>query len=343
MLIHELKNWFFLNRRALPWRDNPSPYEVWVSEVMLQQTQVSVVIPYFKKWMTLFPTITALAHASSQEVLKAWEGLGYYSRARNLHEGARALVKQSGGELPSTYEELRKVKGIGPYTVGAILSFAYREKRAAVDGNVFRVLSRYYGIMEPVDQVKVQNQIRDRCQELLPDKEPWILMEALIELGALVCQKKAKCLHCPLQSQCFAAQNGVQDRLPFKSSRVGVTHLKREVAVIVSEGALLIQKGEEGKVMADLYEFPYVELGGSIGSKLGLSLKVIEPLSEVTHSFTRFKAMLYPSLYWAQKKDVSGCIWVLFHELDHLPFSSGHRKILKKLKSHPLFSKEKLP
>ncbi|NRA90187.1 MAG: A/G-specific adenine glycosylase, partial [Simkaniaceae bacterium] len=143
MDVTAIRKWFFKNRRNLPWRENPSPYEVWVSEIMLQQTQVSVVVPYFERWMNIFPTIEKLAGAPLEKVIKAWEGLGYYSRARNLHEGAKYLMEENGGELPSSAAELEKVKGIGPYTVGAILSFAYKQKRAAVDGNVLRVLARY--------------------------------------------------------------------------------------------------------------------------------------------------------------------------------------------------------
>src|SRR3990167_4180187 len=146
---HEsLKRWFFINRRILPWRENPSPYEVWVSEVMLQQTRVSVVIPYFNRWMKHFPTISDLAKASIEAIIKVWEGLGYYSRARNLHEGAKYLLQFHAGELPDSPEHLKKVRGLGPYTIGAIRSFAFKQKAAAIDGNVLRVIARYFSIME---------------------------------------------------------------------------------------------------------------------------------------------------------------------------------------------------
>ncbi|MCB1110162.1 MAG: A/G-specific adenine glycosylase [Chlamydiia bacterium] len=337
METEALREWFFLNRRALPWRENPSPYEVWVSEVMLQQTQVSVVVPYFKRWMTLFPTIRALAEAPLEKVIKTWEGLGYYSRARNLHEGARYLTQTHGGELPSTYEDLKKVKGLGPYTIGAILSFAFKQREAAVDGNVLRVLSRFYGIHKPIDQGKVQKEIREKCQALLPKEEPWIIMEALIELGALVCQKRAKCDLCPVHKKCVAAQSGQAALLPLKERRAETIHLHRDVAVIISKNSLLIRKGVQGKVMADLAEFPYFDRGTSIEKALNLPLTPICPLPEVTHGFTRYKAFLYPHLYRSIEKEVKEYEWVPFEEIKQLPFSSGHRKVLEHFKCNCFF------
>ena len=333
MEIEALRGWFFLNHRSLPWRENPSPYEVWVSEVMLQQTQVSVVVPYFKRWVTLFPTIRALAEAPLEAVIKTWEGLGYYSRARNLHEGARYLSQAHGGALPSVYEDLKKVKGLGPYTIGAILSFAFKQREAAVDGNVLRVLSRFYGIQKPIDQGKVQKEIREKCQALLPEQEPWIIMEALIELGALVCQKRAKCDQCPLQKECVASQSAQTALLPLKGKREATIHLHRDVAVIASETSLLIRKGVQGKVMADLAEFPYFDRGTPIEKVLNLPLISICPLPEVLHSFTRYKAFLYPHLYRSFQQEVPGYQWILFEEIEKLSFSSGHRKILKHVNS----------
>ncbi|WP_194847593.1 A/G-specific adenine glycosylase [Candidatus Neptunochlamydia vexilliferae] len=331
-----LRQWFFLNRRPLPWRENPSPYEVWVSEVMLQQTQVSVVVPYFKRWMTLFPTISALAAAPLEKVIKAWEGLGYYSRARNLHEGARYLTEHHGGELPDTYEDLKNVKGLGPYTIGAILSFAFKQKAAAVDGNVFRVLARYFAIEEPIDKSFVQKEIRTLTAALLPDDEPWIIMEGLIELGALVCQKKAQCEICPLKMSCLGRCKAAL--LPIKSKREKTIHLHRTVAVIHTGQELLLRKGEAGKVMADLHEFPYFDRDVNIEEALGLSLKPQRALPEVTHGFTKYKAFLYPHLYLAARKEIEGHSWVPFQEVKEMPFSSGHRRILFLLRNNQLLN-----
>ncbi len=332
----ELRKWFFWARRPLPWRENPSPYEVWVSEVMLQQTQVGVVIPYFKRWMTLFPTIPALAAAPIEKVIKVWEGLGYYSRARNLHKGAEFLTKYYDGELPNSREALKKVKGLGPYTIGAILSFAFKNKAPAVDGNVLRVLSRFFAIKEPIDKSKTQKEIRELCYALLPEKEPWIIMEGLIELGALVCQKKAKCKECPLSKNCLGKSKA--DLLPVKSKGEKTIHLYRDVAIIYSGKELLLRKGGKGKVMADLWEFPYFERGVDIGEVLELSLISKGPLKEVSHSFTKYKAFLYPHLYQTERVEISDFKWISFDDVIKIPFSSGHRRILLSLRNNQLIS-----
>ena len=332
MDVEKLRDWFFKNRRSLPWRENPSPYEVWVSEVMLQQTQVSVVVPYFKRWMILFPTVEVLAKASLEQVIKAWEGLGYYSRARSLHEGARYLTENHEGEVPSSHEALKKVKGLGPYTIGAILSFAYKQRASAVDGNVFRVLSRYYGIEEPIDNGAVQKGIREKCQSLLPEREPWIVMEGLIELGAIVCKKKAVCDLCPVKEGCVAFKECKADRLPVRKKRGKTIHLHRDVAVIHAEGFILIRRGEKGKVMEDLAEFPYFSRGQAIEKALNLKLTMVQSLPKVTHGFTKYKAFLYPHLYSSEHQEIEGYQWVPFKKIPSLPFSSGHRQILNSLK-----------
>lgn len=331
-----LRKWFFSCRRPLPWRENPSPYEVWISEVMLQQTQVSVVIPYYNRWMKTFPTVEVLAKAPLEKVIKLWEGLGYYSRARNLHEGARYLLEAHGGELPDNYPALKKVKGLGPYTVGAILSFAYKQKVPAVDGNVLRVLSRYFNISDPIDQGITQKRIWALCETLLPEKEPWIIMEGLIELGALICQKKAKCTTCPLFDSCLGKSQA--DLLPVKAKRQKTIHLHRDVAVIVAGKECLLKKGEKGKVMADLWEFPYFEQGENIEEKLGLTLKSLSSLQEVEHGFTKYRAFLNPHLYQTTKKIITGYDWISIDEMTKIPFSSGHRKIFTFLRNnHDLF------
>ena len=334
MDIEKLRQWFFRSRRSLPWRENPSPYEVWVSEVMLQQTQVSVVVPYFRRWMLLFPTIAKLAEAPLDKVIKTWEGLGYYSRARNLHAGARYLTKHHGGELPSSYEELQKVKGLGPYTIGAILSFAFKQREAAVDGNVLRLLSRYYCIEESIDKTLVQKRLRILCQTLLPEKEPWIIMEGLIELGALVCQKKPKCGACPLKKSCLGLKNCKAGLLPLKSKRGKIIHLHRVVAVIHTGKEVLLRKREVGKLMGDLSEFPYFDRGTLVEEALGIPLKSLGPLKEVTHGFTKYKAFLYPHLYETERFELGGYEWIPFEKISSIPFSSGHRRILLSLRNN---------
>ncbi len=337
--ISLLKGWFESSKRDLPWRRNPTPYAVWVSEVMLQQTQVAVVIAYFERWMQRFPTLADLAQASLEEVVKLWEGLGYYSRARRLHHGARYLLQHHGGHLPSTPRELEKVPGLGPYTVGAILSFAFHQKAAAVDGNAIRVLSRFTAREEDVTSSKAKKWIWDYAQSILPDEEPWLVVEGIIELGATVCTSQPKCFLCPLAPHCLALEKGVTDLLPVKNKRMPITKLKRQVAVVKSGEFYLLRKVEKGNLMADLYEFPYLEgedrllLRSLLEDTFKLIASFIEELTSVEHSFTRYRATLYPSAWEvSERTEVDGYEWIKISDLDQIPFSSGHRKIINSLK-----------
>ncbi|MEM7174681.1 MAG: A/G-specific adenine glycosylase [Chlamydiota bacterium] len=334
---NQLNHWFLKQRRALPWRESSSPYAVWVSEVMLQQTQVSVVIPYFLRWMELFPSVKTLAEAPLEAALKAWEGLGYYSRVRRLHEGARYLVRHHNGALPSNKKELSKVKGIGPYTIGAILSFAFQQRAVAVDGNVMRVLCRFWGIESEVDRVATKQKVELTLEGQLPAKQPWVAMEALIELGALVCQRIPRCSRCPLRSSCAARKEGKELTLPRKKRRAKTTLLHRLVAVIYTKSALLLRCGKQGKVMEGLWEFPYLELTQKpsgdmkikVTSKFPIALTYQRALPQLSHTFTRFRAILYPELWLSESKAaVPGYQWIAVDDLKQCSFSSGHRRIL---------------
>lgn len=342
--LEKLRRWFTSSSRDFPWRENPTPYKVWVSEIMLQQTQAAVVIPYFLRWMKKFPDIKSLAKASEEEVLKEWEGLGYYSRARNLHQGAKFLLNASEGNLPCCPIQLRKIKGIGSYTAGAILSFAFHQKKAAVDGNVLRVLSRFYAIDEDISKQKTVQKIEGMADTLLPEKEPWVITEALIELGATVCTKVPKCKECPLKQDCKAFQNDLTEKLPIRSDRVATTKLFRTVVVIKCEEFVLVQKGEKGKIMADLYQFPFFEekallLDGSeveraIRNRWAIETQWEKFLPEETHSFTRYKAYLAPHVLKTKYPvELSGYEWVALEELPKKTFSSGHKKISLQLLS----------
>lgn len=322
-----LKIWFLEEKRDLPWRRNPSPYRVWVSEVMLQQTQVAVVIPYFERWMQKFPTIEVLAQASLEEVIKCWEGLGYYARARHLHEGAKIVVRDFGGNLPSEREKLMRIKGFGPYTVGAVLSFAFHQKAAAVDGNVVRVISRFFALN---DDASKKRPFEEATLSVLPSEEPWIVMEGLIELGAQICQKKPKCSSCPLQNQCLGFSRGIAHLLPVKKKKEGSIALVREVAVITDGNHLLVRQEKIGNVMGGLYEFPYIEKGKEWD--FNFMFEEGQSLPTVKHSFTKYRVTLYPIL-WKVKNvyPIPGFKWVRWDEVAALPFSSGHRRILKNL------------
>lgn len=338
----KLIQWFEAEKRDLPWRQDPTPYAVWVSEVMLQQTQVAVVIPYFEKWMTLFPDIPSLAKAPLDSVIKAWEGLGYYSRARNLHAGAQYVMEHFQGQIPNTPEELGKIKGLGPYTVGAILSFAFHQKAPAVDGNVLRVLARYYMVEEEICRAKVQKELRNLTLSILPDERPWVFSEALIELGAKVCSKNPNCSICPVRAGCLAHRHGRQKELPMRKARASSIPLYREVLLIYANGSILVSKVEQGKVMAGLHEFPYIEstedglcrsqLHREVGSLCCCQVEQKATLQEVQHGFTRYRVTLRPFLFQAQQAhDIDGYEWVPLVFLKQLAFSAGHRKLVKQL------------
>lgn len=329
-----LHQWFKETSRPFPWRENPTPYRVWISEVMLQQTRASVVIPYFERWMQLFPDVHVLARSPLEEVIKAWEGLGYYGRARHLHEAARQIVNQYKGIIPSKREHLEKIKGLGPYMVNAILSFAFHQRAAAVDGNVSRVIARHFMVEDDIVRHATKKSIQSFANEVLDVKKPWVTAEALIELGATLCQSKPLCAFCPLKPTCLASMKNRTEEFPVKSKEHPVIILNRSVAVIEENSAILLRKGIPGKVMADLYEFPYFEgLDGPLPQYIhtlwGLNTAFVRSLPSVRHSFTRYQAYLFPiHLRACERKTIIDFEWIHLDKVDRLPFSSGHRRIL---------------
>lgn len=335
----KLAEWFSARKRSFPWRDNPSPYAVWVSEVMLQQTQALVVVPYFTRFMEKFPSIEALALAPLEEVIKLWEGLGYYSRAKNLHQGAKMVLEKWGGVLPSGEDDLLSIKGLGFYTVGAIQSFAFKLRKPAVDGNVARVMSRYFALEEEINKTKTLKKLAELTESFLPDKDPWVVTEGLIELGATVCKKTPLCEICPIASGCEAKRKGWETRLPIKKAAAAITNLSRLVLVIQMNGNVLVRKVEEGKLMGGLHEFPYFEeeeiednVEALLQEKMGLKGVLARRFPSVQHSFTRYKAMLKPVLLIVEKGKVpEGYVLVSLEEAQKLPFSSGHKRVLSLL------------
>lgn len=333
-----LKQWFVAHQRDLPWRRTRDPYAIWISEIMLQQTQVTVVLPYFTRWMKRFPTVQHLAAAPQEEVIKLWEGLGYYSRARHLHIAARQIVDQFDGQLPDNENQLKILKGLGPYTIGAILSFAFHQKRAAVDGNVLRVLARYFGLDDDIARPATATKFRALAESILPDEEPWLIAEGLIEIGATICQRRANCHACPLQQSCRSFLEGTVEKRPVKTRGPGTTYLYRAVAVVMYEETFLVRRGEKGAVMADLYEFPYfaidkqgisaIELENNLHHEWGVTARTLRVLPTVKHGFTRYSARLDPFLLvTAERKEIEGHQWLTCTELEQVPFSSGHRRI----------------
>ncbi len=335
--VNLLKNWFLQEKRSFPWRNSPTPYAVWVSEVMLQQTRASVVISYFSKWMEHFPSLSSLADASVEDVCKVWEGLGYYNRARNLRKGAEQIM-QKGGEIPSSLEELKSISGIGPYTAGAILSFAFHKKAVAIDANVERVISRYKGIEGDLKTSKNKKLLEQETLALLPEEEPWIVMEAFIELGAVVCKPVPQCLECPLQRDCSAFLQQKTDKIPYKQKRPETVFLEKQVVILLCDAHVLIEKKEEGKVLGGLFEFPsfpyqpYQNVEEEVLKTWGIVAAFVEDLAPQNQSFTRYKIDLYPTvLEIKERQEIPGFLWYPLEDLEKdLPFSSAHKRILQK-------------
>lgn len=298
--------------------------------MMLQQTQVKTVIPYFDRWMTQYPDLKTLANSSLDEVIKLWEGLGYYSRARYIHESAKKLVEN--GFSCITEEALPFIKGLGPYTKGALLSFAFKKRAAAVDGNVLRVMSRLTLFEEEITLPRSREEIEKRVLAFLPNDKPWEAMEALIELGALICKKTPDCKKCPLLEQCKAFKRGRTLDLPLKKKGPTVTKLERTVLIIESSEGFLVKKGSKGKIMADLFEFPWFEghkdVEKNIQEQFG-PFEGIQKLETVSHGFTRYQAKLYP--YRIRLKTDYRGEYQWQKNLKTIPFSSGHRKIAASL------------
>ncbi|WP_201456828.1 A/G-specific adenine glycosylase [Chlamydia sp. 17-3921] len=340
-----LKEWFKKNKRSFPWRNNPTPYSVWISEVMLQQTRAEVVVQYYLRWMEKFPTIQSLAEASEEEVIKAWEGLGYYSRARHLLEGARYVVQNFNGEMPNDPVSLSQIRGIGPYTTHAILAFAFKQRAAAVDGNVLRVLSRIFVIENSIDLESTRIWISRIAQAILPSEDPQIVAEALIELGACICKRSPQCSSCPIREFCGAWQENKQKQLPIRHARKKIVPLRRLVAIVVFENSVVIEQRRPKEMMAGLYEFPYIEVESmsplseikelidKMEERIGASLTLIKELEEQQQAFTHYKARLVPKIFLAATKPLCGSLHFL-DDLDSLPFSSGHKKIKTLVLAH---------
>lgn len=259
-MVEPLLNWFKGSARVLPWRQNPTAYNVWVSEIMLQQTRVEAVKPYYDRFMKLFPDVKTLANADDEVLLKAWEGLGYYNRVRNLKKAAIEICKSFDGEMPDSYEEIVKLPGIGSYTAGAVLSIAYNKKVPAVDGNVLRVLSRVRGDYRDVLDAKVKKDIEDDVRSFMP-KEASAFNQAMMELGAMVCVPNGapKCEECPVSELCYAKANGCSSELPVKTPKKKRVIEKKTVLIIQDGSKTVLKKRPSEGLLAGMYEFPMLE------------------------------------------------------------------------------------
>lgn len=290
-----LIKWYLANKRDLPWRNTTNPYHIWVSEIMLQQTQAVTVIPYYLRFIEALPTIEDLANVDLDTLYKLWEGLGYYSRARNLKDAAMTIIEKHQGILPNTYEDLIKLKGIGKYTAGAILSLAFHLPYSATDGNVIRTLSRYYGIKEDTRLDKTKNLIDGLNQQNISKKDPHNYTQAMIEMGATLCTKsKPKCDICPIKEGCFAYHNDMQTSLPFTSKLKDKKEKMFITLVLFNENGELLLEKQTTKLLNGLYLYPQFE-AESINyvidhfSELGIDLNIIEFMGTYQHIFTHLK------------------------------------------------------
>jgi A/G-specific adenine glycosylase len=258
---NSLIKWYLQNKRDLPWRNTVNPYPIWLSEIMLQQTRVAQGLPYFMAFMEAFPTVFDLAKAEEEQVLKLWQGLGYYSRARNLHATAKYIATELKGDFPPNYNQLLQLKGVGEYTAAAIASFAYNEPVAVVDGNVFRVLSRYFNMDNDISDGKTKKEFQILAQELLPNDKAALFNQAIMEFGALQCvPKNPNCENCIFSSSCAALQHKKVNTLPVKSKKIKVTNKYFNYLILKDiQGNFVVQKREGKGIWENLYEFPLIE------------------------------------------------------------------------------------
>ncbi len=349
---NELVTWYSAHHRRLPWREQRDPYAIWVSEVMLQQTQVKTVLPYYDRFMARFPTVEALAVSDLDTVLKLWEGLGYYSRARNFHRAAGIVMSAFNGTIPADWKRFKTLPGVGDYIASAVQSIAFGHPHAVVDGNVKRVLSRLYLLEMPVNQttVKAHKIFKTMATQLMGEADPSLFNQAMMELGALVCSpKKPLCDACPVQMNCRAYQENRVGDFPVRIQKKPVPTIPISVGVVQKNGKYLItQRASEG-LLGGLWEFP----GGKINAgetashacireiveETGLVVDVISHLTRVKHAYTHFKIeMDVFSCRW-----VSGDVrlngpvdfrWISLDEIPNYPFPGANHKFI------PLLSKE---
>lgn len=341
-----LLSWYTENKRGLPWRKTNSPYKIWVSEVMLQQTQVDTVIPYYNRFLERFPDLAVLAQASLDDVLKQWEGLGYYARARNLHKAASEIFKEHDCKMPDNYVALLKILGIGPYTAAAVASIAFNEDVPVVDGNVYRVLARVNKISEPITSAAVKRKFAEIAAELLPAGRASDFNQAMMELGALICtSRKPKCESCPV-SFCCAVKlaNENPELLPTKKVSIKKPHYNIAVGIIHRKGEIFIDQRPAKGLLGGLWEFPggKQEAGESleecvareIQKKIGLQIKVKTLFLNVKHAYTHFKITLYAyncEFVSGQPDTKLNWRWVGHAELPNYAFPKSNKKIVDKI------------
>ena len=345
--------WWDQNRIDLPWRRTSDPYAIWVAEIMLQQTQVATVIPYYDRWMARFPTIGELAKSSLDEVLKFWQGLGYYSRARNLHSAAKQIMDVYNGRVPREHAQLMKLPGIGRYTAGAIASIAFAQPVPVLDGNIIRVLSRLADIPDDVTRAETRKELWQMATELVPVERPGDYNQALMELGQRVCLPiSPQCTTCPLEPFCLSRERGTHFERPVRPPRKRTPHFDVVAGIIwrsqiAEDGQFLISRRPLDGMLGGLWEFP----GGKVNEletreqalkreiieELGIDIEVGRYLCTIKHAYTHFRITLhaYHAQHVAgepQHLGVADHAWITLDDLDRFPFAVTDLRIIEALK-----------
>ncbi|NLX09750.1 MAG: A/G-specific adenine glycosylase [Chloroflexi bacterium] len=350
LALHDaLIAWFEREKADLPWRRTQAPYAIWLSEIMLQQTQVATVIPYYERFLARFPTVEALAAAPLDDVLKLWEGLGYYSRARNLHRAAQVVAADYGGRFPAAVADLRRLPGIGRYTAGAIASLAFGVDAPVLDGNVIRILARVFNVADDVTETATKNALWALAETLVPPGRAGAWNEGLMELGRVICTPKSPdCPHCPIAAHCTARALGVQEERPVRPPRAKTPHFDVTAAVIRrSDGRILIAQRRPEGLLGGLWEFPGGKrepgetlrecLRREIREELDLEIAVGEQIGVVWHGYTHFRITLYAFACdylggTPQTLGVADWAWVTLDELSAYAFPVTDRKIIAMLR-----------
>ncbi len=332
----------------MPWRETDDPFHIWLSEVMLQQTRVDQARPYYERFVEAFPTVTALAEAELDAVLRLWEGLGYYSRARNLHRAAKMVTEEFAGQVPATYEAIRRLPGVGPYTAAAVLSIAFDAPHAVLDGNVARVLARVFTIEEEIGAGRTRRRLQALADVLLNPDCPGDFNQAVMELGATICTPSAPaCPACPLQSACGAYALGTPEAFPFSKKKAPLPHYDIAVGLIFDdEGRILIQRRPEDGLLGGLWEFP----GGKrepgealpetcrreLREELNIEVEIEAPFGTINHAYTHFKITLHAfRCRLVAGEPVSSRAlpmqWVPIERLDEFAFPRANRRLIERL------------
>ena len=344
-----LRSWYLANHRDLPWRNSSDPYHIWVSEVMLQQTQVATVLPFYQNFLKRFPSLKHLARADLQDVLKAWEGMGYYARARNLHKAAAVVSTQHAGVLPPSWRELRELPGVGDYIAAAVLSIAFDQPYPVVDGNVKRVLSRLFTMADPVNHSPSTKVYQQAAAKLLDQRQPGTHNQALMELGAMVCKpRNPRCRTCPLSRWCLANQSDRIADFPQKLKKQATPEYRIAVGVVFKNDRVLITRRKPDGLLGGLWEFP----GGKIidgenaasacvreiKEEVNLSVKVDSHLCRVKHAYTHFKIQMdvFCCSFRAGRIKLNGPVdhrWIRLAQLKEFPLPKANHKFLSQLKN----------